>query len=251
MENLVFNPVSNGQVELFFHFNKGCISVFHKNQKYNLDNYFVGLNEVMNSIKIIVNNTGDKESGMSVRFTFSGVYRLINSKIAELSADIVTCENIWGLKGKQLAENMFEINDNTGRIQLLNNFFTHLLSSKKFYGFINLDEAQSFFNEKNQKITVENLASVLNMSYRTLHRRFINEVGICPKEYMKIIRIDSICKFIDQNKKISLSEILFLGGYFDQSHFIHEFKEVMKITPNELLQQSKGNFYITRGFRLE
>ena len=244
-------PVSNGAVELMIHFDQSYVIVYQNNREHVVNNYIVGLNDATSNVKLKIITPDSEANGMIMRFTFAGVYKLLNIKIAELSNTVITLDDLFGYQGRQLLDKLKHAADNAKRIKILNDFFLKLLQKDSDIKHLGLDSPLKLFNCKFQKITVESLAECLNVSYRTLERRFKKEMSISPKEYLKVVRFNKVCSVLCKSSKIDFNQILLIGGYYDQAHFIHEFKEFMKITPTELLQQSNGNFYITRGFRME
>ncbi|RPH69456.1 AraC family transcriptional regulator [bacterium] len=248
--NTSMQIISNGYIELFMHFDGSFICIDRKNTKYNLNNYIIGINNNGNTIRLEPGKSSQKLNGLIVRFTHRGVNELLGVKISNLCNEIVSSEEIWGYKGKQLFNVLFDTTEICEKKEILDDFFLAQLTRHNEYHRIDLDLISRICNEKNQRATVENLADSLYLSYRTLSRKFENETGICPKEYMKIVRINKICQVINERKAINLPEILYYGGYYDQSHFIREFRATLNITPNELLKNSNGNFYVTRGVRI-
>ncbi len=109
-----------------------------------------------------------------------------------------------------------------------------------------LQSAYDFIIEHNGCCTVNDLANHLNLTARSIHRLFIQHMGIAPKEYLKIIRFNYACKLISNHSEMDLFDVLCTCGYYDQMHFIHEFKEIMKTTPSQFLKISKGHFYFNR-----
>lgn len=104
--------------------------------------------------------------------------------------------------------------------------------------------------EQKGKCKVSELAKNLNISDRTLHRIFLKEVGINPKDYLKIIRFNHACKLMSAYPDIDWFEIIYNCGYYDQMHFIREFKYIMKATPDYFLKICNGTFYFERPVRI-
>lgn len=71
---------------------------------------------------------------------------------------------------------------------------------------------------------------------------FLDNIGIAPKDYMKIIRFNHACELMTAFPEKDWFDIICSCGYHDQMHFIHEFKSVMKCTPMKFLKISKSNF---------
>jgi methylphosphotriester-DNA--protein-cysteine methyltransferase len=73
----------------------------------------------------------------------------------------------------------------------------------------------------------------LGIDYRTLERGFKITVGLTPKEFARVIRFKNVYKAFRQN--LCKDPAYFLDwGYYDQSHYIKEFKYFMGSTPTSL-----------------
>lgn len=67
---------------------------------------------------------------------------------------------------------------------------------------------------------------------RTLQRQFQKRLGITPKKLMRIVRINHIWERIQTNPQIDYQDLIFEGNYFDQTHFIKDFKAITGETPD-------------------
>ncbi|MEL6485347.1 MAG: AraC family transcriptional regulator, partial [Bacteroidota bacterium] len=93
----------------------------------------------------------------------------------------------------------------------------------------------------NDIIRVQDIAQKLDISSVTLRNLFDEHVGVTPKELIKITRTHNVlkqCAFFNEN----LTELCYEFGYFDQSHFIKEFKSVMGITPKAYFKNEQLAF---------
>jgi AraC-like DNA-binding protein len=79
--------------------------------------------------------------------------------------------------------------------------------------------------------TMEVIASRYNITPRYLQKLFLQYTGIPPKLYGKINRFQQSLRLIS-NKENTLTSIAYDCGYFDQSHFIREFKSFTGLTPS-------------------
>ncbi|RBL92384.1 helix-turn-helix domain-containing protein [Chitinophaga flava] len=66
---------------------------------------------------------------------------------------------------------------------------------------------------------------------RQLERIFKTHVGLTPKEYVKIIRFQSVLSMMNNIRKKSLSDIAFECGFYDQAHLTNEVKRHTGLTP--------------------
>lgn len=80
-------------------------------------------------------------------------------------------------------------------------------------------------------ITVEELARRNFLSDRQFQRQFAQYSGFSPKLFSRIIRFQAALAQYG-NSTMSLTEIAYLCGYYDQPHFIHDFKEFSGCHPS-------------------
>ena len=66
---------------------------------------------------------------------------------------------------------------------------------------------------------------------------FRQQVGVTPKQYLKIMRFQKAVGAIENNESIRWSNIALESGYYDQAHFIHDFKLFSGFTPNEYIKR--------------
>jgi AraC-like DNA-binding protein len=78
-----------------------------------------------------------------------------------------------------------------------------------------------------------NSLSISN-SYKTLTRLFHEVIGISPKEYVQIKRINQSLALFASTKDIKSQDLADQLGYYDSAHFINEFKKYTGKTPKSL-----------------
>lgn len=78
---------------------------------------------------------------------------------------------------------------------------------------------------------LDNVAARYGISSRYLQKLFLQYSGLTPKLYTKINRFQNSLRLVGQ-KDASLTSIAYDCGYFDQSHFIKDFKSFTGLTPS-------------------
>ncbi|GAB1373210.1 hypothetical protein MASR1M46_00900 [Bacteroidales bacterium] len=79
------------------------------------------------------------------------------------------------------------------------------------------------------------------VSQRTLQRQFIRRVGTSPKRLERINRINRVWDLIQSDKNIDYLNLVINGNYYDQSHFIKEFKDIVGETPDHFFKRDLEN----------
>ncbi|WP_299122349.1 helix-turn-helix transcriptional regulator [uncultured Tenacibaculum sp.] len=86
------------------------------------------------------------------------------------------------------------------------------------------------YNRKG-KISVNELCLQFNKTRQYMNRVFKSEVLYSLKSFIITVRILDLVKFKIKNEGITLTQLSYEYGYFDQSHFIRDFKRVCGVTP--------------------
>ena len=84
-------------------------------------------------------------------------------------------------------------------------------------------------------ITIDELSKQNGISIRQLERLFNRFIGLTPKEYANIIRLQTTLNLIlSQKENTSLLDIAFECGYYDHSHLTNAIKNYTGFLPSEL-----------------
>ncbi len=97
-----------------------------------------------------------------------------------------------------------------------------------------LDHVISQIIEKNGNVKVEKLCADLNINPRTLRRYFRQQVGVSPKEFAWFFRLNKLHKYLMYDENISIHDVVYLLGYYDQAHLINDFKKYARYSPGLL-----------------
>lgn len=74
---------------------------------------------------------------------------------------------------------------------------------------------------------------------RQFERNFKKQIGISPKQLGKAIRLQATLNLLLNKKSETLTDIAYEREYFDQNHFIKDFKNFVGITPKEFLDDER------------
>ena len=88
------------------------------------------------------------------------------------------------------------------------------------------------------QVSMKQLADDLYISQRQLERLYKTQVGMTPVQYARLIRVQKARSLLKVNTQLSTARIGAELGFYDQSHFIRDFKSIIGITPNRYRQYS-------------
>lgn len=81
------------------------------------------------------------------------------------------------------------------------------------------------------------LSDEIGYSQKHFIQLFREQVGVTPKPYLRIMRFQKAVRAIENSQFVRWSPIALECGYYDQAHFIHEFKLFSGFTPNEYVKR--------------
>jgi AraC-like DNA-binding protein len=91
--------------------------------------------------------------------------------------------------------------------------------------------ALSVFDRRAQTTSIAAVTQAIGMSAKRFIERFKIEVGVTPKRYCRIRRFQQAVARTHRRKIVDWAEVALDCGYFDQAHFIHDFRSFAGVTP--------------------
>lgn len=78
---------------------------------------------------------------------------------------------------------------------------------------------------------IEQISGMVSISPRQLGRKFREVIGVRPKEYLRLVRFNKVMRMLNHQQSLDLTSVAYHCGYFDQAHFIKDFRRVTGINP--------------------
>ena len=94
---------------------------------------------------------------------------------------------------------------------------------------------------------LRDIISDFQVCERTVQRRFRERLGITPKMLSRIVKINYLWNTINSKRPIDYQDLVFLGNYFDQTHFIKDFKAMTGETPDYFFKRNLDMVRILSG----
>lgn len=90
----------------------------------------------------------------------------------------------------------------------------------------------------NPELNVEMLASEVGLSRVHVHRKLKELTNLSTHDFIQNIRLQQAASLLDQNKKMTISEVAYAVGYTNPSHFSNSFKEKYGMSPKEYMNKN-------------
>jgi len=139
----------------------------------------------------------------------------------ELHRQSVDLDHLHKFKGaNELSERLCEAKDNFNRIAIVEQFLISKLNEKHVDAVVRDSILKIYTETGNARI--KEIASSVHLSQDAFEKRFRKTVGASPKQFSTIVRLRNAIRLGSESK--SLTDVAYESGYFDQSHFIKDFK---------------------------
>jgi AraC-like DNA-binding protein len=148
----------------------------------------------------------------------------------------VPLDALLGPEACDISERLMEARTTLAKFRLLEQFL--LLRLKEHKGrSAGVRYALQAFHGAAGAPRVASVAEEIGWSATKFIATFREEVGLAPKTYCRIARFRNVIGTLDGRDDIDWIDVALSCGYFDQAHFIHDFKGFSGVTPTEYLRE--------------
>lgn len=169
----------------------------------------------------------------SIRFKPEALPYILQIQGGEIFESYGDIEAVLGNKFLEFCHQIREENCVAAMIARTEKFLMSILTSQKVQENYVTRAARIISNS--QINSVQEISDKVNISQRQLERKFKELIGISPKQYFRLIRINKVMQMLEHDQSLNLTDIAYYCGYFDQAHFIKDFKHITDQTPSSYI----------------
>ncbi len=176
-------------------------------------------------------NTAQQERIMGVHFRPGGAFSLLGIPADLFCDDHVTLDALWGAGANEILEKLPLAASAEERLRVLE---AALLSRVRSVNGIHpaIRHALAVFSRQPDPESVGHVADHVGLSARRFIELFRRYVGVTPKLYCRIRRFQRAVSGLHRVRQLDGSDFALQHGYYDQSHFIRDFREFSGLTPS-------------------
>jgi AraC-like DNA-binding protein len=169
---------------------------------------------------------------IAARFHPDGFLPFSNISVQQMENKAIALNTIFGLTNNSFEQVVLQAATNEERIQLIESFLINKLQTAEVRNRITQLGIDALL-QSNGQMNVQELVATLQINRRQLERKFSSAIGLSPKQLSKMIRLQNTFRMMGQKQFTSLTSLAYENGYYDQAHFIKEFKEFTGVSPKE------------------
>ncbi|SMC88953.1 helix-turn-helix domain-containing protein [Pedobacter africanus] len=192
-----------------------------------------GVTGLRDTYRVFQNTAG--VGSVLVVFRENGAARFLSTPLHELFGESLSLEHFFARQSLlELEENLVNCDSDIARIRLVENFLIAHLNERP--ADLLVVKALQYIHESKGTIRIAKLAAMLHTSASPLEKRFRLEVGASPKKFATIVRARYVLAAMEHGNQGYAEYLL---AFYDQAHFIKDFKKFASVTPEQYLKQLK------------
>jgi AraC-like DNA-binding protein len=182
----------------------------------------------------VIQPTGEVNC-FAARFYPYGIGNILNTPLKNLENKETPIAELFGEEtAKSLQEKIVNATDTAARIAIIEEFLQNKLNESATIDTIVKSTVEALL-QSSGTASIKTILEDKQAQRRQLERKFSAQIGMSPKQLAKILRLQTALKLLLTQPNNSFTQIAYESEYYDQNHFIKDFKEFTGITPKEFL----------------
>jgi AraC-like DNA-binding protein len=175
-------------------------------------------------------DTAEQQLVAGVCFRPGGTHPFFQAPACEIAGAHVPLDALWGARRTSiLRERLLAAPSPNAQLDVLEQTFTDAFVRDRLHPAVTY--ALNAFHGVPHAMTISSVSSAIGLSPKRFIERFKTEVGVTPKAFCRIRRFQRAVKAAHAGRDVDWSDVALSCGYYDQAHFIHDFRAFSGITP--------------------
>jgi len=176
---------------------------------------------------------------LGVHFKSGGAFPFFQLPAAELLNAHITLDTLWGMHAEILRERLLAAPDVKMKFHTLEQALIRQAIRP-----LSLHPAVDFMLQEFQRGShkIATVTDQIGLSPQWLSRIFQEEVGLTPKLFHRVQRFWQVLSLLDKSQEVDWATLALDCGYFDQAHFIHDFRAFAGLSPTTYLSHRAEDF---------
>jgi AraC-like DNA-binding protein len=179
-------------------------------------------------------STAMQASVIGVAFKPDGAFPFLRMPAGELRDATVSLDKLWGAAAVDLRDRLLEASTHPARFAILEQVLLVELR-RCFHPRDAVGFALRRFMAEPQVTTIGGVTDQIGLSPKRFIQLFRDQTGFTPKVFCRIRRFQQALERIESRGNVEWTQVALDCGYFDQAHFIHDFRAFSGINPTSYL----------------
>jgi AraC-like DNA-binding protein len=180
--------------------------------------------------EFFVIDTAEQLSVIGVHFKPGGAFPFFKLPAGELHNQHVALDLLWGAAAGELRDRLLEAPTPETKFRILEECLL-AQAAKPLLRHPAVHFALRVFGDQQGTPSIADVTGQIGLSSRRFVDVFANEVGLTPKLFCRVRRFQKVLRSIGTGQQVDWAGVALECGYFDQAHFIHDFRAFSGLSP--------------------
>ena len=184
----------------------------------------------------MVVDTAAMVTTLGINFKPGGAFPFLRMPASELNEQCIALDDVFGTGVRNLREWLLESATPEAKFAVAEQWLlSQLAKPLEKHPAVEYATGQFLRDSVTQPLSV--VLGRVGYSQRHFNQLFTNEVGLTPKRFLRVRRFQRVITSIAHNRRVDLADLALHCGYYDQSHFAHDFRSFSGLSPVEYLSR--------------
>jgi AraC-like DNA-binding protein len=175
-------------------------------------------------------DTSEQEHVAGVAFKPGGTAAFVSVPAHELADRDVPLEDLIGVRQTAtLRERLLAIDGADAGLDVIEATLRELWTPRAIHPAVTF--ALNTIDRAPHTASIAAVTDAVGMSAKRFIERFKSDVGMTPKRYCRVRRFQQALAVAHRSARVDWVQVALDCGYFDQAHFIHDFRAFAGVTP--------------------
>lgn len=174
-----------------------------------------------------------------VVFQPTALHRLTGVNLSELANVYADAEDFFGTAVRQVNEQLFDATSYAEMVRIVERFLAELIKKRKHDGGT-IDVSATRMLAEEERFGIDAFLKGSHLCHRQFDRLFHQQIGIAPKQFLKLIRFDKAFRLKNRHPQLDWLSVAVRCGYHDYQHLAKDYKTFTGYTPPQFFALDSG-----------
>lgn len=178
----------------------------------------------------MVADTANMVTTFGIQFRPGGAFPFLRMPASELNEQCAALEDVFGSRVRSLGERLLECATPEQKFAAAEQWLL-AQAARPLEKHPAVAYATHHFAQGALAQPLSNVIERIGYSQRHFNQLFAGEVGLTPKRFLRVRRFQRVITSISDLRTVDWADVALRCGYYDQSHFTHDFRGFCGLTP--------------------
>ncbi len=231
--------VPNEATAIVFHF-KSQAFLIEKHKRALLPSFFL-VTPTMKHLKVSINSPFDTMVILFNASIFSRLFNVVLNKSSKSNYKVIDLFN-----GYPIRDYLAELSSFEERVNFFESYLSKNIIPQNYQPDI-IDQVYNKIMINGGTFGIREILKDFSINPRVFRRNFKKRIGLSAKNLSRIVRLNNVWDQLESKCSPDIQDLILNSGFYDQSHFINDFKNLTGESPLKFINKNLRNIKLLSG----